>query len=196
MKRSFIVVALWVFAATLPAHAQLMLHGDHGAMTGCHTMQNNHDVHYTAYLIPSGAGQSLLLEWLCEKVPSPGLLRATIDLMDDNGREIPVAVTLVQISADDAAQGAKLLELPPKIYPAGSIEIDHEIKTSGRYEFQIGFGKNPLADELVKIPFSVGEGGAEASLLWQILLVAALAGAAGLGFWWFQSLAKRRQQRG
>jgi len=183
MKKYFLMLALLALAAAKPVQAQLMLHGDHGAMAGCHTTQNNHEVHYTAYLIPPGERQGIVLEWLCEQVPSPGLLRATIDLMDSSARETLATVTLVQLPASGTAGAVKLLELPPKIYPAGIIELDHEIKSSGRYEFQIGFGKNPLAEEMVRIPFTVGEGGAEINLLWQILLVAALAGVAGVGFW-------------
>lgn len=96
------VVALLL---ALPSHAQLMLahEGHHGA-GGCVIKTGEFPVTFSAYEVPEGDLPPM--HSFCENVPNIGKVNLTIELMDRDSREIPLAVRLVKESHDGHGDGA------------------------------------------------------------------------------------------
>ena len=79
----------------LPAHAQLMLaHEGHHDAAGCVIETGDFPVTFSAYEVPPGGLPPM--HSFCQNVPNIGNINLTIELMDRDSRESPLAVRLVK----------------------------------------------------------------------------------------------------
>jgi len=118
-------------------------------------------VGYSAYFIPNDyeipddPTSAKAVPVLCGKVPSPGTLNVTLDLLyPESARYAPLALRLVKLSDKNGEQ--ELLSIPPQMYESGTLTQAFKFDSVGQYALYLD-GKG-LADTEFKlqIPIKVG----------------------------------------
>jgi len=112
---------------------------------------------------------------LCGKVPGPGLLSITVDLLYPVSiREQPVAVSLTRKEGERTAES--LLSIPARIYQSGIISQEVRIDEPGDYVLQLS-GKDEYQSEFhLEIPVIVGTKWYEPFVpYWPMLVLGAVA---------------------
>ncbi len=124
--------------------------GDWDAADACTAVKGHYTVHFTAYQELVGAGMVPLLHELgseqvkkefqsyCEGVPKTGKLSMAFDLYNEEMRQLPISVQIVEaVGAHEDKGGSEhshvVFSLPPAVYGDGSIRIDTEIPKAGHY---------------------------------------------------------------
>ncbi len=107
------------------------------------------------YAIPSDEMSAMPVPVLCGKIPSPGMLDVTIDLLyPESVREWPLTMTLAKIEDDKPAK--TLLTIPARTYESGIITQVLNLEEMGEYGLYLS-GKNMDQVEFVlEIPITVG----------------------------------------
>ncbi|HKX53784.1 MAG TPA: hypothetical protein VJM47_08290 [Nitrosospira sp.] len=118
-------------------------------------------VGYSAYFIPSDyeipddPTSAKAVPVLCGKVPSPGTLNVTLDLLyPESARYAPLALRLVKLSDKNGEQ--ELLSIPPQAYGSGTLTQAFKFDSVGQYALYLD-GKRPAGKEFkLQIPIKVG----------------------------------------
>jgi hypothetical protein len=118
-------------------------------------------VGYSAYFIPSDyeipndPTSAKAVPVLCGKVPSPGTLNVTLDLLyPESARYVPLALRLVKLSDKNGEQ--ELLSIPPQMYESGTLTQAFKFDSVGQYALYLD-GKRPAGTEFkLQIPIKVG----------------------------------------
>lgn len=138
-------------------------------------------VGYSAYFIPSDyaipedAMSAMSIPILCGKVPSPGLLNITIDLLYPvTMREQPIAISLAQKHGEKIME--PFLSIPAASYPSGSISQEVHIQEPGEYVLRLsGIDEHQAAFHL-DMPITVGTNWIDTILpYWPMALLCVLA---------------------
>ena len=127
------------------------------------------------YEIPQDALSAMSVPILCGKVPSPGILSITIDLLYPvSVRERSVALSLFREA--DGKLGKALFSILDKTYHSGSISLEIYVDEPGEYVLHLsGVDENQLDFRLV-IPITVGSRWYEGIVqFWPLLLLCAAA---------------------
>jgi hypothetical protein len=127
------------------------------------------------YEIPQDALSAMSVPILCGKVPSPGILNITIDLLYPvSMRERSVALSLFR--EIDGKLGKALLSIPAKNYHSGSISHEIHIDEPGEYVLHLSGVDENQPDSRLVIPITVGSRWYEGIVqLWPLLLLCAAA---------------------
>lgn len=127
------------------------------------------------YEIPEDALSAMAAPILCGKIPGPGLLSITIDLLYPvTIREQPVALTLFR--EVDGKSGQPLLSAPAGNYHSGIISQEIRIKETGEYIFRLSGIDEHQAEFNLEIPITVGTEWYEPFVqFWPLLLLSAVA---------------------
>lgn len=114
----------------------------------------------------------------CQAISRTGTAFFTADLVDEDLREIPIGIRLVEqelIGEDEyLAQSFKdirtLSEVRPKLYPQGTIEMQAELDKKGYYALYLDIGGEDVLfeDDRLRIPLHVGEV-ATAKRVWDLI---------------------------
>jgi hypothetical protein len=120
-------------------------------------------VHFTAYQNPEVKQLGInYFRPLCQKLPDVGKTFITIDLMDKDVREMPVAMKFVEIDTEKSS-GKELVikrvisEGPQEISAIGVFETNITFEKPGQYALYVLIGEEIFSDDdIVKIPFEVG----------------------------------------
>jgi len=118
-------------------------------------------VGYSAYFIPNDyeipddPTSAKAVPVLCGKVPSPGTLNVTLDLLyPESARYAPLALRLVKLSDKNGEQ--ELLSIPPQMYESGTLTQAFKFDSVGQYALYLD-GKGPADTEFkLQIPIKVG----------------------------------------
>ncbi|ABB74248.1 hypothetical protein SAMN05216403_102118 [Nitrosospira multiformis ATCC 25196] len=118
-------------------------------------------VGYSAYFIPSDyeipddPTSAKAVPVLCGKVPSPGTLNVTLDLLyPESVRHVPLALRLIKLSDKNGEQ--ELLSIPPQAYASGTLTQAFRFDAVGQYALYLD-GKRPGGTEFeLQIPIKVG----------------------------------------
>lgn len=123
------------------------------------------------YEIPENATGAMSVPVLCGKIPGPGILDVTIDLLYPEAmREWPVAMTLAKM--DDGAPSKTLLTVPSTTYESGIITQVLNITETGKYRFYLSGKDANQADFTLEIPIAVGTQWYEGIVqFWPLLLL-------------------------
>lgn len=107
------------------------------------------------YAIPGDAMSAMTVPILCGKVPGPGLLSISVDLLYPvSAREQPVAVSLIRKNDEGTAE--TVLSIPARVYQSGIISQEARINEIGEYILQLS-GKDEHQSEFQSdIPMTVG----------------------------------------
>jgi hypothetical protein len=127
------------------------------------------------YEIPENANSAMSVPVLCGKIPSPGMLDVTIDLLyPKSAREWPLTMKLAKM--ESGMQAKTLLEVPSRVYEAGAITQALRIGETGDYRLYLSGKDGNQSDFTLEIPITVGtqwhEGIAQ---IWPMLVLIAAA---------------------
>lgn len=124
--------------------------GDWDAADACTAVKGHYTAHFTAYQEIVGKGMIPLLHEVgsaqvkkefqsyCEGVPKTGKFSIAFDLYNEEMRQLPISVRIVEAvgpheDKGDGAHSHTVFSLPPAVYGDGSIRIDTEILKAGHY---------------------------------------------------------------
>ena len=110
------------------------------------------------YEIPKNTIRSPHMLVQCGKIPKPGMLNITIDLLyPESARDMPLALRLVRIELDDKENQKELevFSIPAQQYPSGVIAQAIKLSEFGQYHLYLD-GKADNTNFQVKIPLAVG----------------------------------------
>lgn len=157
LRRAILAGAALLFSTLQEqACAQLMLgHAMHSDDGGCHVSQNGHELHFTTYVTPPDAKSAWMLVPHCEVIPTPGLVQMTVVLVDQSGRQRPIAAELVHMRLAAGRETERILKVSARTYDAGLIELSQQLNQAGEYELRLDFGPNRGEGGLVTIPFRI-----------------------------------------
>lgn len=130
------------------------------------------------YAVPEDALSAMSVPILCGKVPSPGLLSITIDLLYPvSAREQPVALGLFKETKEtNGASVQALLSIPAQNYQSGIIYQDIRIDEPGEYIMRLSGVDEHQTDFKLEIPITVGTAWYEPFVqFWPLLLLSAVA---------------------
>ena len=107
------------------------------------------------YEIPENATSAMSVPVLCGKIPGPGILDVTIDLLyPEPAREWPLAMTLARM--DGGTPVKTLMTVPPKPYETGIITQVLNMGEAGEYRLHLSGKDGNQADFTLEIPITVG----------------------------------------
>src|SRR5690348_16390915 len=118
-------------------------------------------VGYSAYFIPNDyeipddPSSAKAVPVLCGKVPSPGTLNVTLDLLHpESARNAPLGLRLVKLSENNTER--ELLSIPPQAYRSGTLTQAFKFDSIGQYALHLD-GKLPNGTKFdLQIPIKVG----------------------------------------
>ncbi|MGH8613042.1 MAG: hypothetical protein ACREYF_13735 [Gammaproteobacteria bacterium] len=169
--------SVWAYGWGIEPDDQPRQQEDYPRVT-CVINTNAYSVHFSAYLQSSAddvLSTDMFLSY-CQEIPSTGKAHFTMDFLDRRVRRLPVAVRVVEESADEPSEVAPasrmLVDVPAKIYPTGIIEVEAALNKPGHYAVLLAVDSkgNPGKGQ-VRIPFQVAPG------TWPPLLFIGLAAA-------------------
>ncbi len=168
---------VWAYGWGIEPDDQPQQQEDYPGIT-CVVSTNAYSVHFSAYLQSSAddvLSSDMFLPY-CQEIPSTGKAHFTMDFLDRGVRRLPVAVRVVEESAEDPSEVApasrRLVDVPAKIYPTGIIEVQAALNKPGRYAVLLTVDKKDHTGKgQVKIPLQVALG------TWPPLLFIGLAAA-------------------
>jgi len=91
----------------------------------------------------------------CDRIPGPGKVIFTIDLMESDTREQPAVLSLLRY--DSGGQLTLVKALPPNLHPQGVLRLDATIVEKGKYLLELAFGEARTMDDVIAMPIFVGE---------------------------------------
>jgi len=107
------------------------------------------------YEVPKDAMSTPFVPTLCGKVPGPGNLNVTIDLLyPTQSRRIPFSLRLTQIEKDHTEK--ELLSVPAKVYSSGVITQAFMLKEYGNYILELDGPDSTGKSIGIRIPIKVG----------------------------------------
>jgi len=107
------------------------------------------------YEIPKDPMSTPFVPTLCGKIPSPGTLNITIDLLYPKAaRDVPLALRLTRIG--DNATEHELLSVPPQVYPSGVITQAFKLDAAGQYSLALDGRNAENPNLLIRVPIKVG----------------------------------------
>jgi hypothetical protein len=127
------------------------------------------------YEIPENANSAMSVPVLCGKIPAPGMLDVTIDLLyPESAREWPLTMRLAKMEGSTPSK--TLTTIPAAVYEAGTITQVLRIGETGEYRLYLSGKDGNQADFTLEIPIMVGtqwyEGIAQ---FWPMLVLIAAA---------------------
>jgi hypothetical protein len=107
------------------------------------------------YEIPENANSAMSVPVLCGKIPGPGILDVTIDLLyPESAREWPLTMRLAKM--EGGMQAKPLLEMPSRVYESGTVTQVLRIGETGEYRLYLSGQDGNQADFTLEIPITVG----------------------------------------
>ncbi|SEN57390.1 hypothetical protein [Nitrosomonas marina] len=136
---------------------------------GCVIANDLYAVYFSAYVAPENnssdpakVDESLYTSY-CGSIPRTGSVFFTADLIDEDLREMPISLRLVEqeptgdSNTPDYSDGHVLSKVNPRIYSQGTIEAQAFIDKKGHYALYLIVGEEAVfEDDILKIPFTVG----------------------------------------
>jgi len=107
------------------------------------------------YEIPEDATGAMSVPVLCGKIPSPGTLDVTIDLLyPESAREWPLAMALAKMEGGKPSN--TLLTIPPRTYESGTVTQVLRFGETGEYRLYLSGKDGNQADFTLEIPIVAG----------------------------------------
>ncbi len=91
----------------------------------------------------------------CDRIPGTGKVVFTVDLMEQDARDMSVVLSL---SRYDSGGQLKLVKaLPPNLHPHGVLTLGVPFVERGKYLLKLAFGEAKSKDEVIEMPILVGQ---------------------------------------
>lgn len=127
----------------------------------CLKVSDFYAVHLTTHFAAEpadGATQQnkklLKFEPYCDRVPGPGQVVFTVDLMEKDVRALPVGLSFFKSGAD--GKRALVKALPPARHTSGVLTLDIPKVERGKYVLKAAFGDAKTSDDVIEMPIQVG----------------------------------------
>lgn len=132
----------------------------------CEISKGHHTVHFSAYQDLGATGEQIVqlqrkeqFQAFCGEIPRTGKTTLVFDLVNQELREVPIAVRVVEDAKGAEAQRA-LLVVPPKIYSTGVVRTALNLDKPGKYIAMVDIhdragGTAPSPDLSFSFPFTV-----------------------------------------
>jgi hypothetical protein len=153
------------FSTQAQAHGGLALAEDM-----CRLTIGPYNMHFTGYQPDNTRNKEF-----CEDIPATGRTVVVLDYMEDALRPLPTEVRIIKdTGSEQDLQAITVLHLPPKVYPAGSVNFEYNFAQPGKFVGLVTVGDKHVS----RFPFSVGE-----TKIWlpPSYMLIALAGVAVIG---------------
>lgn len=127
----------------------------------CLKVSDFYSVHLTAYFLAAGDDEKEPKEQakrymqVCDRIPGTGQVIFTVDLMEQDARDVPVALSLLHF--DSRGELIPVKELPADRHPRGVMTLDTAIAERGKYVLKVAFGDAKSKDDIIEMPISVGQ---------------------------------------
>lgn len=132
------------FSSQAQAHGGLALAEDM-----CRLTIGPYNMHFTGYQPDATRNKEF-----CEDIPATGRTVVVLDYMEDELRPMPTEVRIIKdTGSENDLQAITVLHLPSKVYPAGSINFEHNFDQPGKFIGLVTVGDKHVS----RFPFSVGE---------------------------------------
>lgn len=124
----------------------------------------------------------------CEDIPEIGPTIIVLDYIDEALRDLPTEVRVIKDTGDETNLDAvTVFHLPAKVYPSGSLSLEHNFDQGGRY---VGLVTVSGPEKYVsRFPFSVGKSGFN----WLQIIGAIAVVAAAVALYRFAQRQRSRQ---
>ena len=134
------------FSTEVQAHGGLALAEDM-----CRLTIGPYNMHFTGYQPDNSRNKEF-----CEDIPATGRTVVVLDYMEDALRPLTTEVRVIRdTGSEQDLQAITVLHLPPKVYPAGTVNFEYNFDKPGKFVGLVTVGG---PKELVsRFPFSVGE---------------------------------------
>jgi hypothetical protein len=148
-------------AATTPRDAGNGKQMYSGASMSCLIANDFYAVHFTALQHGQQTGETSEFVKYCQEIPTTGKTYLTIDLLDRDARNLPIALRIVEeelgIDGQPPKEKSTLAEVPARIYKNGVADTHADITQPGHYALIASFGEEGeiTEDDRLRIPFSV-----------------------------------------
>ena len=166
----FMMLAIGItFSTQAQAHGGLALAEDM-----CRLTIGPYNMHFTGYQPDATRNKEF-----CEDIPAIGRTVVVLDYMEDALRPLPTEVRIIKdTGSEQDIQAITILHLPPKVYPAGSVNFEYNFDQPGKFVGLVTVGDKHVS----RFPFSVGE-----TKIWlpPSYFLIALAGVAVVGVIFF-----------
>ncbi len=141
----FMMLAIGItFSTQAQAHGGLALAEDM-----CRLTLGPYNMHFTGYQPDATRNKEF-----CEDIPATGRTVVVLDYMEDALRPLPTEVRIIKdTGSEQDIQAITVLHLPPKIYPAGSVNFEYNFDKPGKFVGLVTVGDKHVS----RFPFSVGE---------------------------------------
>ena len=146
-----------------PATVQFDFSNDDEVALDCVYGRAPYEVRFSAYQRPEIKQVGVNYQRaFCDKLPSLGATKITLDFIDQGMRERSVALKFIRHqtgspSVEMLASGEVINESFQKGIPQGLIQSSLDLSQAGFYTLVIEFGGGVVSgDEIVRIPFEVG----------------------------------------
>jgi hypothetical protein len=123
-------------------------------------------VHFSSYIQPvkgeKTADPKAAFVPYCQKIPRPGKMFFTADLIDRDIRTTPIGIRLVEVektgkpAPDDSREIRTVAEIPSKLYPRGAVEAQADIDKNGDYILYLLINDGLQDDDKFKVALEVG----------------------------------------
>ncbi|MCI0467628.1 MAG: hypothetical protein L0Y57_11580 [Beijerinckiaceae bacterium] len=127
----------------------------------CLKVSDFYSVHLTTYFLAGGGegetdaeGRAKPYIQLCDQIPGTGKVIFTVDLMEQDARDMPVALSLSRYDAEGRLVPVK--ELAPGLHPRGVLTLDSVIAERGKYLLRVDFGGAKTKDGIIEMPVFAG----------------------------------------
>lgn len=123
-------------------------------------------VHFSTYIQPDKndpkADPKAAFVPYCQKIPHPGKMFFTADLIDRDIRTTPIGIRLVEVEKtgnkppEDIREIRTVAEIPSKLYPRGAVEAQATIDKNGDYVLYLLIGEAVEDDDKFRVALEVG----------------------------------------
>jgi hypothetical protein len=127
------------------------------------------------YEIPENTSSAMSVPVLCGKIPGPGTLNVTVDLLyPESAREWPLAMRLAKMEGGTPSK--TLVTIPAGVYESGIITQVLSIGETGEYRLYLSGRDKNQTDFTLEIPITVGTSLYESiAQFWPLLLLIGVA---------------------
>ena len=133
-----------LFSTQAQAHGGLALAEDM-----CRLTIGPYNMHFTGYQPDNTRNKEF-----CEDIPATGRTVVVLDYMEDALRPMTTEVRVIKdTGSEQDLQAITVLHLPPKVYPAGSVNFEYNFEQPGKFIGLVTVGDKQVS----RFPFSVGE---------------------------------------
>ena len=133
-----------LFSTQALAHGGLALADDM-----CRLTIGPYNMHFTGYQPDNTRNKEF-----CEDIPATGRTVVVLDYMEDALRPMTTEVRVIKdTGSEQDLQAITILHLPPKVYPAGSVNFEYNFEHPGKFIGLVTVGDKQVS----RFPFSVGE---------------------------------------